>query len=137
MKVFLDSNVLFAAVYSGLKGSYPAIILKLGKENFFDLYISSLVEYEVTHNVQKKASNKLSILRGVLKTINKIPDVDLAIEKIKILPEKDRIILGTAIYYKMDFFITGNTKDFCNFYGTKIQNTYILTPRDFCYNNRG
>ena len=32
---------------------------------------------------------------------------------------------------KLDFFITGNTKDFLTFYNKKLKNTLILTPQRF------
>lgn len=43
-KVFIDSNVLIAAIISELQGSYPSIVIKLGKLNLIELFISNLVE---------------------------------------------------------------------------------------------
>ncbi len=51
------------------------------------------------------------------------------------LPEADRIILSTAIYNDMNFFLTGNTKDFSKLYRKKINKTMILMPREFLLKN--
>jgi len=65
-KLFIDSNVLFAAVFTGLKGSYPSLIIQLGRLNFFELYISRLVEVEVKRNLSKKKPDNLKLLSEVL-----------------------------------------------------------------------
>ena len=57
--------------------------------------------------------------------------MDVYYEFAKTLPENDRIILSSAVYHGMDFFITGNTKDFLTFYNKKLSNTLILTTKDF------
>ena len=60
---------------------------------------------------------------------------DLVVEggdrRLKELPENDRVILSTAVAHGMDFFLTGNTRDFRGLYHRRIGRTLILTPREF------
>ncbi|GAB5046832.1 PIN domain-containing protein [Thermodesulfovibrio sp. TK110] len=130
-KVFIDSNILLAAIFTELKGSYPSLIINFGNSKFFELYISNLVEIEVRKNLLIKKPEKLPLLEEVLKYFHKLRDIYVPLNEIQNLPEADKIILSTAIYNKMDFFITGNTKDFKHLYGKKIIKTMILKPKEF------
>jgi len=132
LKVFLDTNVWFSALYSELRGSYPSIILKLSQKGLIELYLSTLVELELRHNVQKKIPDREKELEEVLKGSKKLTDVNLDLEILRRLPESDRVTVSTAIYHRMDYFVTGNTRDFNYLLGKKIGETLILTPRDFC-----
>ena len=89
LKVFLDSNVIFSAAYSGKEKSRSYLFFELQTLNIIKIYISNLVKFESIHNIKIKKPEKL------------------------------------------DFFITGNTKDFLTFYNKKLKNTLILTPKDF------
>jgi len=135
IKVFLDTNVIFSAIYTNLQGSYPSLIIKLGIEGAFTLYISELVEIEIKKNVKRKIKEKEHLLNKTLNHFSKLSDVLIEFEEIKNLPIADKIILSTAIYNKIDFFITGNVKDFSNLYGKSILKTKILTPKDFLLKN--
>jgi len=132
LKIFLDSNVWFSALYTDFKGSYPSVILKLSQAGVFDLTYSTLVELELKHNVQKKIPEKEAALDDMLAHARKLTDVLLDLEILKRLPEGDRIILSTAIYNRVDVFVTGNTRDFRYLLGERIGKTWILTPRSFC-----
>jgi len=132
LKVFLDSNVFFAALYMDMKGSYPSIILRLAQEHCFDLYFSTLVELEVKHNIAKKLPQKRFQVDSLFKNFKKLEDVSLELSLLKRLSEKDRIIISTAIYHRMNYFVTGNTKDFSYLLGKKIDQTFVLAPKNFC-----
>ncbi len=58
IKVFVDTNIIFSAIYNNLQGSYPSLILKSGFEEIFNIYISELVEIELRKNVKKKLKEK-------------------------------------------------------------------------------
>lgn len=62
-----------------------------------------------------------------------VPDVSVSTNKKELLtlPDNDRIILSTALFHGMDFFLTGNSRDFNSLYHKKIMKTTILTPGDF------
>lgn len=134
-KVFIDSNVLFAAIFTELKGSYPSLIINLGRAKFFELYICNIVEIEVRKNLSMKKSEKLPLFEEVIKDLNKLKDVYIPLKEFKNLLEADKIILSTAVYNQMDFFITGNTRDFRHLYGKRIIKTKILNPKEFFNNN--
>jgi len=134
IKVFLDSNVWFSALYTDLKGSYPSLILRLAQEELLELYFSTLVELELRYNVQKKIPAKEKKIDILLKGAKRLADVKFDLKLLNKLSERDQIIISTAIYHKMDVFITGNTRDFSYLLGKKIGKTLILTPKDFCLN---
>ncbi|MCL4498271.1 MAG: PIN domain-containing protein [Deltaproteobacteria bacterium] len=131
LKVFLDSNVIFSAAYSGKEKSRSYLFFELQTLNIIKIYISNLVKFESIHNIKIKKPEKLDFLNELLSKADIIEDVDVYYEFAKNLPENDRIILSSAIYHDIDFFITGNTKDFLTFYNKKLKNTLILTPKDF------
>ena len=131
LKVFLDSNVIFSAAYSVKEKSRSYLFFELQTLNIIKIYISNLVKFESIHNIKIKKPEKLDFLNELLSKADIIEDVDVYYEFAKNLPENDRIILSSAIYHDIDFFITGNTKDFLTFYNKKLKNTLILTPKDF------
>ena len=112
LKVFLDSNVVFSAAYSEKEKSSSYIFFELQNLNIIKIYISNLVKFESVHNIKIKKPEKLDFLNELLNKADTIEDVDVYYEFAKTLPENDRIILSSAIYHNVDFFITGNTKDF-------------------------
>jgi predicted nucleic acid-binding protein len=131
LKVFLDSNIVFSVAYSGKEKSRSYIFFELQDLNIIEIYISNLVKFETTHNINIKKPEKLDFLNELLNKVNILEDIDIYYQYIESLPENDRIILSSAIYHNIDFFITGNTKDFLIFYNKKISNTLILTNKNF------
>ena len=131
LKVFLDSNIVFSAAYSGKEKSRSYIFFELQDLNIIEIYISNLVKFETTHNINIKKPEKLDFLNELLNKVNILEDIDIYNQYIESLPENDRIILSSAIYHNIDFFITGNTKDFLIFYNKKILNTLILSNKNF------
>ena len=131
LKVFLDSNIVFSAAYSVKEKSRSYIFFELQDLNIIEIYISNLVKFESIHNIKIKKPEKLDFLNELLSKADIIEDLDVYYEFTKTLPENDRIILSSAVYHNIDFFITGNTKDFLTFYNKKLKNTLILTPKDF------
>ncbi|MEJ5228120.1 PIN domain-containing protein [Thermodesulfovibrio sp.] len=130
-KAFLDSNVLLSAIISELQGSYPSLIIKLGRLNLIELFISNLVEIEVRKNLTIKKTNNLRLFDEVLENLHKLEDVYIQLRELENLSMTDKIILSTAIYNRVDYFITGNTRDFKTLYGKKVINTTIVSPKEF------
>lgn len=135
MKVFLDSNVLFSVCYSGLEKSRSAILYEIQKAGLIKLYISNLVHREVLHNLEHKKPAAVNLFRKLMKETIVLPDVTIGISgrTIDALPENDRIILLTAVFHEMDFFLTGNERDFQHLYGKTVVKTKPLTPSDFLH----
>ncbi|MGB9891514.1 MULTISPECIES: PIN domain-containing protein [Thermodesulfovibrio] len=130
-KAFLDSNVLLSALISELQGSYPSLIIKLGRLNLIELFISNLVEIEVRKNLTIKKPKNLRLFDEVLENLHKLEDVYIQLRELENLSMTDKIILSTAIYNRVDYFITGNTRDFKTLYGKKVINTTIVSPKEF------
>ncbi|MBA4349224.1 MAG: hypothetical protein C0415_04455 [Thermodesulfovibrio sp.] len=133
IKVFLDSNILFSIAFYGKEKSRSYLIYELQEWGSVEVYISHIVSEEAALNIRIKKPHALSFLDGVIKKTKMLADVmaDTKIKEINKLPLNDRILLTTAIFHGMDFFITGNDKDFKSLYGKKIRKTMILKPVDF------
>ncbi len=135
LKVYLDSNVLFSAAYSGSGKSKSFLLYELQELGFIKVFISKLVCDEAVINIKSKKIEQLSFLNYLINRSTILPDTirELKNDLIALLPLNDRIILSTAISYGMDYFLTGNTKDFKHLYFMKIDKTLILKPADFIY----
>lgn len=130
IKIFLDSNILFSIVYSGNKTKLSDLFL-LQDFNKVEIYISNLVKIEMIKNVEIKIPDKIEKLNKLLSKVKILDDVLLKYSEIQNIPTNDRIILSTAIYNKIEYFITGNTNDFNEFYFKKLGSTTVLKPVDF------
>jgi predicted nucleic acid-binding protein len=131
--VFLDSNVLFSVAWTGREKSRSAILFDLQSLGFVRLFISRLVLEETLFNLREKRPEAIPFVEGLLREVQVIPDLAVKGEDLRVqgLPENDRLILSTAVAHGMDFFLTGNSKDFRGLYRRRIGRTSILTPREF------
>lgn len=130
ISVFLDSNVLFSAAYSGEK-SVSYILFELQNGSFINIFISNLVLRETTINLEYKKPDRLDFLNNLINKTIVLSDVMLDLPVLKSLPQADCVILSTAIFHGVDYFLTGNIKDFKSLYGKTIGDTTVLKPRDF------
>jgi len=133
MKVFLDSNVVFSICWSGKEKSRSYLLYELQKDGFFHIFISHLVHNEAVFNLKTRKPEGLPLFEELMTETEELPDVSAATgsKELLALPENDRIILSTAMYHGMDFFLTGNARDFKDLYHRKMSKTTILTPGDF------
>ena len=133
IKVFLDSNVLFSIAYTGKEKSRSFLIYELQVPGVLKVYLSNLVCEEALSNIRRKKPEKEDLLHELIAGSKVLGDIvaDLKHSELRKLPLNDRIILSTAVYHKMDVFVTGNDKNFCNLYRTKVLDTLILKPVDF------
>ena len=130
IKIFLDSNILFSIVYSD-KNTKLSDLFLLQEFKKVEIYISNLVKLETTKNVETKIPDKTEKLNDLLLKVEILDDVLIKYSKIQNIPTNDRIILSTAIYNKIEYFITGNTNDFNEYYFKKLGSTTVLKPADF------
>lgn len=131
-KVFLDSNVIFSALYSP-QGT-PAEVLYLTNKFEIKALISDQVELEVLRNLKLKLPEILGefqhlLSAGVLTLVDDVP-IERNQKWVKFLPQEDALILETAIFHGCDCLVTGNTRDF-NLEIEKVSGLKILTPRAF------
>ena len=131
--VFLDSNVLFSVAWTGREKSRSAILFGLQSLGFIRLFISRLVLEETMSNLRGKRPEAIPFFEELSGGVEVVPDlvVEGGSRRLKALPENDRVILSTAVAHGMDFFLTGNTRDFRGLYRRRIGRTLILTPREF------
>ena len=132
-KVFLDTNILFSYFYEKQhqRKSGAALLLELSRKKKCQVIVSELVKEELFKNIYKIKIDRQDV-RKELKNFLIKPDITIEenywhkIEPaILDLPENDKIILTTAIFYKANLFVTGSRKDFNPFYNKKFLNTYI------------
>jgi predicted nucleic acid-binding protein len=133
LTVFLDSNVLFSVAWTGRGKSRSAILFELQSLGFVRLHISRLVLEETLFNLREKRPEAIPFVEELLEAVDILPDLAVAGDDhtLRGLPENDRVILSTAVAHRMDFFLTGNTRDFRNLSRHRIGRTLILTPREF------
>lgn len=133
IKVFLDSNVVFSIAYTGKDRSRSYLIYEIQARGMLRVYLSNLVCEEAISNIRRKKPEAEHLLKELIHSSKILGDIagDLHQAGVHNLPQNDRIILSTAVYHKTDFFVTGNEKDFKNFYHKKVFGTLILRPVDF------
>ena len=131
--VFLDSYLLFSVAWTGREKSRSAILFELQSLGFIRLFISRLVLEETMSNLREKRPEAIPFFEELSGDVKVVPDLVVEGEdrRLKELPENDRVILSTAVAHGMDFFLTGNTRDFRGLYRRRIGRTLILTPREF------
>lgn len=133
IKVFLDSNVLFSIAYTGKDRSRSHLIYEIQALGMLKVYLSHLVCEEALFNIRRKKPDAEQVLNELIHRSKVLGDIaaDLKHAEIRKLPQNDRIILSTAIYHKMDVFVTSKERDFKNLYHTRVFATLILKPVDF------
>lgn len=133
IKIFLDTNVLFSIAYTGKDKSRSYLIYEIQTLGMLKVYLSKLVCEEALFNIIRKKPDAEELLIELIDRSEVLMDIaaDLKHAEARKLPENDRIILSTAIYNKMDIFVTGNEKDFKNLYHKRVLSTLILKPVDF------
>lgn len=133
VKVFPDSNVIFSICWSGKKKSRSYLLYELRKKGFFNIFISQLVHDEARFNLITRKAEAMPFFEELVKHSNIIPDIAASIYEYEIasLPDNDRIIFSSAVFHGMDFFLTGNSRDYSRLYHKKISRTTALAPADF------
>lgn len=133
VRVFLDSNVLFSIAYTGKDKSRSYLIYEIQEIGKLSVYVSRLVCEEARFNIRRKKPEAEQLLNELIDRSKVLGDIAAGLKPVEIrtLPQNDRIILATAIYNKVDIFVTGNEKDFKKFYHKRVLDTLILRPVDF------
>lgn len=137
VNVFLDSNVIFSICWSGVEKSRSWMLYELQRDGVFSLFVSQLVHDEALHNLKIRRTAGIKLFNELMRETTLLPDIAPTVRNADIdaLPEKDGVILATAISSNMNFFLTGNTRDFRQLYHKKISGTMVLTPADFLNRN--
>ena len=133
VKVFLDSNVIIAGLFSD-KGA-PRIILDLLCLGL-PLLTSATGQFniiEIDRNLTKKMPEVLPVYRKYLPLLNlqvvPLPSSGEIRKLSGLISGKDVPVLASAIIGNVDFLVTGDKKDFI-----KLKGKYpfkVLTPAEF------
>lgn len=132
-RVFLDSNVVFSALYSS-EGA-PGVIFEHFIRGNLSVVVSPQVLEEVIRTLKEKLPDALPALRRLL--VNTPPEVvadpgRADIEKwTKHLQAADAAILAAALSAQPDYFITGDKHFLDNQEITANAGMKIVTPAQF------
>ena len=133
IRVFLDSNVLFSAIYSGTNS--PGKILDLHVDGKLQIVICRLVLDEVIQALKTKKPEKMEILQRLLFSeppeILSNPPIDEVTKLPATLQLDDALILLSAIESKSNYFITGDKHFLKNRDLLKISGISIATAGEF------
>ena len=111
-KVFLDTNIWFSAFWGSANCTK---LLSAHKRGVIAVIISQQVIVEMVRNITEKIPALLSSYEHFM-TENP-PEViadprKIDSKTIKLVEKKDQPIFSSAVASKVDFFVTGNIKDF-------------------------
>ncbi|TET09219.1 MAG: putative toxin-antitoxin system toxin component, PIN family [Candidatus Atribacteria bacterium] len=133
LKIFLDSNVLIAGLYSEKGG--PGIILDHFIAGKIGIIISQKVLNEVIEVLSEKLQKMIPFLQEFL--LSYPPEIikDAKPENIKkwsgLVNEDDAMILESAMSCQPDYFITGDKPFFSSPLIEKRSDLKILRPESF------
>ena len=131
MKLFLDANVLFSAVYSP-EGRARALF-DIADAGHCSLCTSAFALEEARRNLALKSPEKLSNLGRILPPLTIVPEPPP--EKVTWarglpLPMKDAPIMAAAVACAADILVTGDRRDFGHLYGKSSDKVLVLSPRE-------
>lgn len=134
-KVFLDTNILIAAIFSATGGARE--ILRLGEIGAIQLFVSQDVLAELEENVLKKKPQHLSIVAVMLEhsgiEIVEPPKVETVQQCQRFLAyADDAVVLAAAMDAGVDYFVTLDRQHFLN--NLLVPTTLLLSlgaPSDF------
>ncbi|MEK7127127.1 MAG: PIN domain-containing protein [Patescibacteria group bacterium] len=130
-RVFLDSNIWFSAFYGSQNCQK---ILEAGKNNKINLVISQQVLKETVRNIKEKIPAQLDNFKTFI--LDNPPEIfsdpETLSKKLEgLISVEDLPIFQAAQAAKVDYFVTGNTKDFKVTELKKLTKTKIVTPKQF------
>ncbi len=132
LTVSLDSNVLFSIAYSGTDRSRSYLLYELQDAGDIEIYISNLVKEEAIFNIKIKKPAASPFLSTLIRHTTVLEDILVNMNiPIQMLPDNDKIILSTAIHNGIEYFITGNERDFRDLYQKRFYRTTVLKPAEF------
>ena len=128
MRVFLDANILFSAVWSdGAVRRLLNDLLEAGHACVADGYVWSEAERNlITHRSQALAA--LHELGAVIELHAPFAGGGVVLDAPN-LPEKDEPVLASAVALRCDTLVTGDRTHFGGLWGTTVAGVRVLSPR--------
>lgn len=130
IRIFIDSNVWFSSFY-GSENCQK--LTKAHQEGKIIAVISTRVLEEIVRNVKKKIPHHFSDLQNFLLAVPPeiVPNPQNIPQKlIGLVSPGDLPIFVSAVQAKVDYFVTGNIKDFSVKKLEKLTEIKILTPTE-------
>jgi predicted nucleic acid-binding protein len=131
MKLFLDANVLFTAVYSP-RGRARGLF-ELADAGHCSLCTSAFALEEARRNLAMKAPAKLSGLGRILPLLTIVPEPSpekVTWAKGLPLPMKDAPIMAAAVVCAADILATGDRHDFGHLFGQSSERVGVMSPME-------
>lgn len=134
IRLFLDSSVVLAAIFSKSGGSFR--LFRESNQKNLKLFINQYVLEEIVDVVKRKKPAKLEELSQLLNwadiNTRPKPNIKLVKQVLRIIHPKDAPVLAGAIQAKTAFLITLDRKDF---FTQKLQDAklpfIIAKPQNF------
>jgi len=123
VRVFLDANILFSGAQPHSR--MRAFLLVLGRHA--ECLTNAYAVEEARRNLELKFPATLAHLDALVRKCELVPA--LAIDLHVALKEKDLPILGGAIAGKATHLLTGDERDFGEFFGQTVQGVKVVSPR--------
>lgn len=125
-RVFLEANVLFSAAFRDGAG-----VTRLWKVERAALVTSDYALEEARRNLD--TSEQLERLDELMPELERVPSVSLDpdLRATVDLREKDWPILGAAVACGASHLITGDHRDFGQYFGTEVMGVLVLTPAQY------
>lgn len=130
IRVFIDTNVWFSSLYGSENCQR---IIHAHQEGTFIAVISPRVLDELVRNVRNKLPQYLHEFQTIL--VSAPPEIapnpmDIPEKLLPFVSPKDLPIFASAAQAGVDYFVTGNIKDFKRNRRKKIGAVTILTPKE-------
>lgn len=130
-RLFLDANVLFSAAYKPTS----RLVVLWGLTDV-TLTTSAYAAEEARRNLAEEEQQVR--LEALLQQVTVLPAVSVndPLPETITLPEKDKPILQSAIETRATHLLTGDFKDFGQYFGQTIQGVLILPPAEYLRQKR-
>lgn len=129
MRLFLDANVLFAAIYN--PAGRCAALLELGAAGRCELVMSSYALEEARRNLALKCPDSRSLSARTIRHVSQTPEASPSLVRwaeAQGLPAKDAPILAAAIQAEANYLVTGDKRDFGPLFGRTLKGVRVVSP---------
>ena len=113
MRIFIDTSVLFSAIFSS--NGYARDLLHLAGEGKVTLVLSRDVLNETERNLLKKSPGKIPLFTTLIAVLEPEIIEDLTAQEVAVAAEytalKDAPIVAAAIKSRVDYLVTFDHKD--------------------------
>ena len=124
-RLFLDANVLFSAAFREGSG-----LLQLWKLSDVERVTSVHALEEARRNLDTE--ERKARLNGLIQKVTVLPELrEQDLPPGLDLAEKDKPILAAAMAAGASHLITGDRRHFGRYFGKRLRQTLIMTPRNY------